>query len=229
MVSWGLFGPVPDTTDIRNYQNNTASEVYSTDGVLLGKYYLQERTNASFEDLPDHLIDALVATEDVRFYQHNGIDYMSLVRVAVKSLILRDRSSGGGSTLTQQLAKNLFPRNGNGLLSLPVSKVKEMIVAKRIEQVYSKDQILTMYLNTVSFGDNSFGIETASVRFFNKKPIDLTIEESAVLVGMLKATTLYNPRRNPERSRERRNVVIAQMGKYDFCQTYRWIQSKRCP
>jgi penicillin-binding protein 1A len=218
-VSWGLFGPVPDNTDILNYQNNTASEIYSSDGVLLGKYYLQERTNASLEDLPDHLLDALIATEDVRFYQHDGVDYRSLGRVAAKSLIMGDRSSGGGSTITQQLAKNLFPRSGQGFFALPVSKVKEMIVAKRIEEVYSKEEILTLYLNTVSFGNNSFGIETASVRFFNKKPIELNIEESAVLVGMLKATTLYNPRRNPERSTERRNVVLAQMGKYKFLET----------
>ncbi len=215
-VLWGFFGSVPDTTDILNYQNNTASEVYSSDGVLLGKYYLQERTNVSFDKLPNHLIDALVATEDVRFYQHQGIDYRSLGRVAIKSLILSDRSSGGGSTITQQLAKNLFPRDHRGFLSLPVNKVKEMIVAKRIEQVYTKEEILTLYLNTVSFGNNSYGIETASVRFFNKKPIELNIEESTVLIGMLKATTLYNPRRNPDKSTERRNVVLAQMGKYEF-------------
>ena len=215
-VSWGFFGSVPDTKEIQNYKNNTASEIYSSDGVLLGKYYLQERTNTTFQDIPDHLIDALIATEDARFYEHDGIDYLSLARVAIKSLLLGDRSSGGGSTLTQQLAKNLFPRSNRGFLALPVSKVKEMIVAGRIEKVYSKEEILTMYLNTVSFGDNAFGIETASVRFFNKKPIELNIQESAVLVGMLKATTLYNPVRNPEKSLERRNVVLLQMEKYGF-------------
>ncbi|GJM28770.1 MAG: penicillin-binding protein 1A [Cyclobacteriaceae bacterium] len=216
LVYLGIFGKVPDTTDILNYQNNTASEVYSMDGVLLGKYFLQDRTNASFEDLPTHLIDALIATEDVRFYQHDGVDYQSLVRVAVKTLIMGDRSSGGGSTLTQQLAKNLFPRDNQGMLALPVSKIKEMIVAGRIEQVYKKEEILTLYLNTVSFGYNAFGIETASVRFFNKPPKELTLEESAVLVGMLKATTLYNPKRNPEKSLERRNVVFNQMEKYGY-------------
>ena len=216
MVSWGFFGKVPNTKDILNYENNTASEIYSSDGVLLGKYYLQERTNASFEDFPSHLIDALIATEDVRFYNHDGIDYQSLVRVAVKTLLLGDRSSGGGSTITQQLAKNLFPRESQGIMALPVSKVKEMIVAGRIEKVYTKEEILTLYFNTVSFGYNSYGIETASVRFFNKKPSELNIEESAVLVGMLKATTLYNPRRNPENSLERRNVVFNQMEKYGY-------------
>jgi len=212
----GIFGAIPDTREILNYENSTASEIYTSDGVLLGKYYLQERTNATYEELPSHLIEALVATEDVRFYQHNGIDFQSLIRVAVKTLILGDRSSGGGSTLTQQLAKNLFPREGSGKISLAVSKVKEMIIARRIESVYSKEEILTLYLNTVSFGNNAFGIETASVRFFNKAPEALTLQESAVLVGMLKATTLYNPKRNPERSLERRNVVFGQMEKYGY-------------
>ena len=131
MVLWGFFGAVPDTKEILDYQNNTASEVYSSDGVLLGKYFLQGRTNTTFEELPSLLINALIATEDVRFYEHQGVDYYSLFRVAIKTLLLGNSSSGGGSTLTQQLAKNLFPRNAGGLLSLPVSKVKEMIVAKR--------------------------------------------------------------------------------------------------
>ena len=180
---------------------------------------MQERTNATFEELPSHLIDALIATEDVRFYQHKGVDYYSLFRVAIKTLLLGNASSGGGSTLTQQLAKNLFPRSDGGLLSLPVSKVKEMIVAKRLENVYEKDEILTLYLNTVSFSNNAFGIETASKRFFNKKPSELHVEESAILVGMLKATTLYNPRRNPDKSKMRRNVVFGQMEKYGFIST----------
>lgn len=215
-VAWGFFGVLPDTQKILNYENNTASEIYSVDGVLIGKYFFQERTNASFQDLPPHLIEALIATEDARFYQHKGIDIQSLFRVAIKTLLLGNRSSGGGSTITQQLAKNIFPRTDKGLLGLPISKIKEMIVAKRIERVYEKEDILTLYLNTVSFGNNAFGIETASVRFFNKLPLELTIEESAVLVGMLKATTLYNPKRNPEKSLTRRNVVFNQMEKYGF-------------
>jgi len=215
-VAWGFFGVLPDTQKILNYENNTASEIYSADGVLIGKYFFQERTNASFQDLPPHLIEALIATEDARFYQHKGIDIQSLFRVAIKTLLLGNRSSGGGSTITQQLAKNIFPRTDKGLLGLPISKIKEMIVAKRIERVYEKEDILTLYLNTVSFGNNAFGIETASVRFFNKLPLELTIEESAVLVGMLKATTLYNPKRNPEKSLTRRNVVFNQMEKYGF-------------
>ena len=216
LVAWGVFGPIPVTKEILNYKNSTASEIYSADGVLLGKYFLQERTNATFEDLPTHLINALIATEDIRFYHHQGVDFQSLVRVAIKTLLLGDRSSGGGSTITQQLAKNLFPRTNEGWFSLPVSKVKEMIIAGRIEEAFDKSDILTLYLNTVSFGNNAYGIETASVRFFNKKPIELEIEESAVLVGMLKATTLYDPKRNPEKSRTRRDVVFGQMERYGY-------------
>ncbi len=215
-VSWGAFGPLPDVETIENFRNSTASEVYSADSVLIGKYYLQERTNVEFEALPPHLIEALVATEDVRFFEHQGVDFWSLFRVAFKTVLLQDQSSGGGSTITQQLAKNIFPRTGNGRFSLPISKVKEMVIAGRIEQVYNKSEILALYLNTVSFGYNSYGIETASRRFFNKSPERLSIQESAMLVGMLKATTLYNPHRNPELAIERRNVVISQMAKYEF-------------
>ena len=215
-VLWGAFGKVPDKATIQNFRNNTASEVYSADSVLLGKYYLQERTNAEFEELPEHLIQSLVATEDVRFYKHGGVDLRSLARVALKTLLLQNESSGGGSTLTQQLAKNIFPRENRGVLSLPVSKLKEMITARRIESIYSKAEILTLYLNTVSFGHNAFGIETAARRFFDKSPQQLNVQESAVLVGMLKATTLYNPHRNPETSTIRRNVVLQQLKKYNF-------------
>ena len=215
-VGWGAFGPLPDLETIENFRNSTASEVYSADSVLIGKYYLQERTNVEFEALPPHLIEALVATEDVRFFEHQGVDFWSLFRVAFKTVLLQDQSSGGGSTITQQLAKNIFPRTGNGRFSLPISKVKEMVIAGRIEQVYSKSEILALYLNTVSFGYNSYGIETASRRFFNKSPERLSIQESAMLVGMLKATTLYNPHRNPELAIDRRNVVISQMAKYEF-------------
>ena len=215
-VVLGFFGPIPTVNDIKEYENSTASEVYTADSVLIGKYFLQERTNAQFDQLPQHLVDALVATEDIRFFKHQGVDHRSLLRVALKTLLLQDQSSGGGSTITQQLAKNLFPRSGSGLLSLPINKIKEMVVARRIEKVYTKTEILTLYLNTVSFGYNAYGIETAARRFFNKSPQQLEAQESAVLVGMLKATTLYNPHRNPQRATDRRNVVLGQMSKYGF-------------
>ena len=215
-VAWGFFGPIPTVTDIREYENSTASEVYSVDSVLIGKYFLQERTNVQFDQLPQHLVDALIATEDIRFFKHQGVDHRSLFRVALKTMLLQDQSSGGGSTITQQLAKNLFPRSGSGFLSLPINKIKEMVVAGRIESVYTKTEILSLYLNTVSFGYNAYGIETAAKRFFDKAPQELQVQESAVLVGMLKATSLFNPRRNPERALQRRNIVLSQMSKYGF-------------
>lgn len=215
-VKWGVFGPIPNKEAILDFQNSTASEIYSEDSVLLGKYYIQDRTDISFKELPPSLIEALIATEDVRFYEHNGVDRRSLFRVIFKTLLLQDESSGGGSTITQQLAKNIYPRHNYGLLTIPVVKVKEAIIATRIEKVYTKEEILTLYLNTVPFGENAFGIEAASERFFSVSPIDLTTDQAAVLVGMLKATTTYNPRRNPERAAVRRNVVLSQMAKYGF-------------
>lgn len=215
-VKWGLFGPIPNKEAILDFQNNTASEIFSEDGVLLGKYYIQDRTDISFDEISPYLIDALIATEDVRFYEHNGVDRRSLLRVIFKTLLLQDESSGGGSTITQQLAKNIYPRRHYGLLTIPIVKVKEAIIATRIEAVYSKEEILTLYLNTVPFGENAFGIEAASERFFSSSPSDLSIDQAAILVGMLKATTTYNPRKNPERAASRRNVVLSQMTKYGF-------------
>lgn len=215
-VKWGFFGDLPTQEAIRDFQNNIASEIYSSDNALLGKYYTQDRTDVSFEEISPHLIDALIATEDVRFYDHNGVDKRSLLRVVFKTLLLMDESSGGGSTITQQLAKNIYPRQNYGFLTLPVVKVKEAIIATRIERVYSKEDILTLYLNTVPFGENAFGIEAASERYFSTTPAELTVEQAAVLVGMLKATTTYNPRKYPERSAARRNVVLSQMVKYGF-------------
>lgn len=216
-VRFGAFGELPDRRQLKQIQHATASGIYAADGELLGKYYVENRTNVSYQDLPDHLVEALVATEDARFYEHHGIDWRSLGRVFVKSLLMMDRSAGGGSTLTQQLAKNLYPREDWWLLSLPVSKVKEMFIAYRLEGVYgSKEAILTLYLNTVPFGENVFGIGAAAQRFFDKAPRELTVEEAATLVGMLKATTYYNPNKHPERATERRNVVLAQMNKYGY-------------
>ncbi|NVK03178.1 MAG: transglycosylase domain-containing protein [Flavobacteriia bacterium] len=216
LVYWGAFGKLPNDDEIRSVRNYLASEVYSEDDALIGKYFVQNRTGANLEELPPYLLNALIATEDVRFREHTGVDYRSLGRVVVKSILLQSSSSGGGSTLTQQLVKNTYGRDDFGPLSLPVAKIKEIILAGRFEDVYTKDQILELYLNTVSFGENVYGIETASQRFFNKKPVDLSLEESAVLVGLLKGNTLYNPRRNPELAESRRNTVLNQMAKYEY-------------
>ncbi|MFW5761807.1 MAG: penicillin-binding protein 1A, partial [Cyclobacteriaceae bacterium] len=212
----GAYGALPTYAELKNIKNNVASELYSADGKLIGKYFIQERTNTPFADLPDHLINALIATEDARFYLHHGIDIKSLFRVVFKSILLQQESAGGGSTLTQQLAKNLYPRSDHGLLTLPVNKVKEAFTASRLEKIYSKQDILTLYLNTVSFSENAFGIQTAAERYFSVKPAELNLQQSAVLVGMLKATHNYNPRHFPEASKNRRNIVFQQMARYEF-------------
>ncbi|TAE48398.1 MAG: penicillin-binding protein, partial [Bacteroidetes bacterium] len=160
---------------------------------------------------------ALIATEDVRFYRHDGVDLFSMPRVFFKTLLLGDESSGGGSTLTQQLAKNLYPRREYGWFSLPINKIREAILAQRLEGVYSKEEILKHYLNTVPFGDNAYGIEVACRRFFSVSAADILPQDAALLVGMLKATSAYNPRTDPARSVQRRNVVLRQMYRNGVC------------
>jgi len=216
LVKFGAFGAVQSYADLRKIKNNTATNIYSVDNKLLGRYYYQNRTNASVEEIPEHLQNALVATEDNRFYKHHGIDPRSSLRVLVKTIVLFNRRSGGGSTITQQLAKNLYGRKDYGIFTIPVAKMKEMILAHRIEKLYSKKEILELYLNTVSFGENTYGIETASIIFFDKDPAELKIEESALLVGLLKANNSYNPRMNKDAAVKRRNVVLNQMYKYGY-------------
>jgi len=207
----GMSDHLKNKDELLNYKNATASLVLSEDGELLGKFFYENRTNISFDQIPKHLINELIATEDVRFYEHKGNDAKSFFRVLVKTILMNKRSSGGGSTITQQLAKNMFGRKRTGLFPVLRSKISEVIMARRLEKVFSKDEILTLYLNTVSFGENVYGIEAASARFFNKNSVSLKIEESAVLIGMLKANTYYNPRLHPENARIRRNVVLKQM------------------
>ena len=212
-VYWGVWGKLPTKINLSDFQYQRASEVYTADSVLIGKYYLYDRQPIPFESIPKHVLDALVAIEDERFHQHSGIDYQSLGRVAIKTILMQDQSSGGGSTLTQQLAKNLYPRRDRKKANIVVDKLKEMIIASRLEDIYKKDEILTNYLNTVSFGDNTFGIESASLKFFNKRAKNLSVEQAATLVGMLKATYGYNPRVFPEKSLTRRNLVLSAMAK----------------
>lgn len=215
LVWAGIFGSVPGTAELKTIHQQEASRILSSDGVHLGTYHQQNRTSIRLDETSPELLDALLAIEDIRFYSHNGIDYKALGRVFVKS-ILMGQNAGGGSTITQQLAKNLYPRSQRRGVFLVTDKLREMIIARNIESIYSKDEILELYLNTVSFGENTYGIEMASYRFFNKPPDELNLTESATLAGLLKATTFYNPYRNPERSVQRRNVVIRQMEKYDF-------------
>jgi penicillin-binding protein 1A len=217
LLVWvGVFGQLPDKDHLKKIQHPIASEVYSADSVLLGRYYLQDRSPVEAKEIPKSLKEALIATEDVRFYHHSGVDVKSLFRVLFKTILLQDEGSGGGSTLTQQLAKNLYPRKHYALLSMPINKIKEFIVASRLEDTYSKDEILVLYLNTIPFADNTYGVKTAAYRFFSKSVRELSVDESAVLVGMLKATHYYNPRLFPNRSIKRRNTVLSQMEKYGY-------------
>ena len=211
-----IFSQTPSRKQLTSIRNAVASEIYSADSVLLGRYFIQDRTEVKFGDLSPHLIHALIATEDIRFYNHSGVDLRSLGRVLVKTILLQDESSGGGSTITQQLAKNLFPRKSYWMASMLVNKFREAVIALRMEGLYSKDEILALYLNTIPFADNTYGIQAASKRFFSTTSRDLTLEQAGVLVGMLKATHYYNPRLFPERARDRRNIVFSQMVRYDF-------------
>lgn len=212
----GLWGKLPTRKELSVLKQSQATQVLDVDGKLIGKYYVFDRQSIHYKDLPQKLIDALIATEDIRFYEHDGVDDQSLVRVFFKTILMQNDSSGGGSTITLQLAKNLFGRKKFGFLGLVVNKLRESIVATRIEEVYSKKEILTLYFNTVPFSDNTYGIESASRKFFNKPAHELTLPEAATLVGSLKANHSYNPRLFPERSQLRRDVVLHQMIKYHF-------------
>lgn len=220
----GLFGELPDFKELENPQSELASELYTSDGVLLGNYARENRSPVSYFELSPNLVNALIATEDVRFQDHSGIDFQSMGRVLFKSIILQ-QGAGGGSTLSQQTAKNLFKtrnQDTQGILSrvpglrMLIIKTKEWIVAAKLEKSYTKDEILTLYLNTSEFGSNAYGIKTASKTFFNKEPIDLNIQESAILVGLLQAPTRFSPVFNPENAIRRRNTVLGQMEKYDY-------------
>ena len=220
----GLFGSLPDFKALENPDSQIASELYSSDGLLLGRYIRENRSPVNYDELSPNLVNALIATEDVRFESHSGIDMQAMVRVFVKSILL-GQNAGGGSTLSQQTAKNLFKTrtdSNNGLLSsipglrMLIIKTKEWIVATQLEKAYTKNEILTLYLNTSDYGSNAFGIKTAAETFFNKKPAELAIQESAVLVGLFKAPSYYSPVYNPDNSLRRRNTVLAQMMRNNY-------------
>ncbi len=211
-ISKGLLGKMPSLEEIESPNSMLATEVYAADSnIPFGTYYAQNRSNAQYSELPKHLTDALIATEDVRFYTHSGIDF----RRTLSAIIFLGKK-GGGSTITQQLAKNLFHNNPRSTIGRIMQKFKEIVMSIMIERTYTKEEILTMYLNTVDFIHNSFGIKAASKTYFNKSVSEIEPQESAVLVGMLKAPYYYNPVSNPENCKNRRNVVIYQMNKYNF-------------
>ena len=213
-ASWGIFGELPTFEELENPEKNLATEVISSDGVTLGKYAFKNRTPVGFSDLPESLVNALIATEDERFYEHSGIDFRGLARAIVKL-----GKGGGASTITQQLAKNLFNKGGSSsTLKRLTQKVKEWIVATKLERQYTKNEIVAMYLNTQGFLFNAIGIRSASRIYFGKEPKDLDIQESAILVAMLKNPRQFNPNReiSKKKSLTRRNVVFAQMAKNEF-------------
>ncbi|HJA97559.1 MAG TPA: transglycosylase domain-containing protein [Candidatus Alistipes faecavium] len=230
----GAFGRMPSFEELENPRSNLATEVYSEDGKVIGSFFVQNRSYVQYEDLfpadstlhiqlggheVPPVVAALIATEDVRFRSHSGIDIPSLARVAFKTLLLQNTSQGGGSTITQQLAKNLFPRDtGNRgrlgrMAKLVTAKLKEWITALKLEYNYTKEEIAAMYLNTVEYGSNAYGIKSAAQTFFNKEPHELNVQEAAVLVGVVNAPTRYSPVRNPDNALARRNLVLSRMRK----------------
>ena len=215
LASLGLFGEMPDHTALENPRTNLATEIISSDGKTLGKFYYEDnRTPVAFTDLPKHLVDALIATEDVRYFEHAGID----ARGTLRAFVFLGKG-GGASTISQQLAKQLFhgegSRNTTGRLT---QKIKEWVIATRLERQYTKEEIIAQYFNIYDFGNFADGIRSASRIYFGKEPKDLSINESAMLVGMFKNSSLYNPRptRNPVGTKNRRNVVLGQMAKYGY-------------
>lgn len=228
-ISIGWFGALPGESKLESIKNETATLVFSNEDKLLGKIFAENRTDVTYQQLPEHLIQALIATEDARYFDHSGIDGKSYLRVFFKTLLLGNKSSGGGSTITQQLAKNLFGRPSFGMLTMPVNKIKEAIVAFRLEKIYTKEEILLLYFNTVPFGENVFGIEAAANRYFNCNTSDLSLPQSAVLVGVLKANTYYNPRLHPQNALNRRNLVMSLMVKNGYLSSARYDQLKTAP
>ena len=210
-IVWA-FAKIPTLEELENPDSKLATQVIAEEGEILTTYHIENRTFVGYDELPLHLVHATVATEDSRFYSHSGIDIPSLFRVLFKTLLSRDTSQGGGSTITQQLAKTLYPRKEHASkLDMIWIKLREWITAVKLERNYTKEEIVDMYLNAVFFGSNSYGIQSASLQFFGKNPIDLKVEESAVLVGMVNKPTRYNPAINPDKALERRNLVLGRM------------------
>ena len=221
---FNLYGGLPSLDILENPESDLSSELYSADSVLLGKYFRQNRSPVEYRDISENLIKALLAAEDYRFTQHSGIDFKGLSRVFFFSILLH-QNTGGGSTLSQQLAKNLFKTrskkyqgllNKIPLIGIVIVKIKEWIVAIHLESAYTKKEIVAMYLNTVDFGSNAFGLKVAAKTFFNTTPDELSIAQAALLVGLLKAPSRYSPVKNLKNSIKRRNTVIKQMYKYNF-------------
>ncbi len=234
LAKWEVLGPMPTFEELENPQTNLATQIYSADGAVLGTYFIENRTYLSYEELfPEDrtkwleidghklppIVAALLATEDVRFFDHSGIDFEATARAGIKTVILRQSGQGGGSTITQQLAKNLYKtrRRSHGLEGKTgtfAAKAQEYVIATQLEHNYTKEEIVAMYLNTVEFSNSNFGIKSAANNFFGKEPCDLNIEEAAVIAGQVKAPGTYAPIRRGEpneKARERRNLVLSRL------------------
>jgi penicillin-binding protein 1A len=223
-----FFSDLPSLEELENPKSNLASEIISVDRKVIGKYYIENRTNVSFRDISPVVVNALIATEDARFYSHSGVDIRALGR-SLFGVLTADEGAGGGSTITQQLAKMLFPRTRLSKPQLMLRKLKEWIIAIRLEKNYTKDEILAMYLNKFDFINNAVGIKSASRIYFNQDPKTLKIEQAAVLVGMAKNPTLFNPLRKKQNALERRNVVLYQMMKYKYLSAAQYDSLKLLP
>ena len=230
LISGGYIGFMPSFEELENPKSNLASEIFSSDGQLLGTYYIENRSNITYEELSPYLVDALIATEDVRFKDHSGIDFRSIGRVVVKTIIGGDQSSGGGSTISQQLAKMLFPREANqSKLEFALRKLKEWIIAIKLEKRYTKEEIIAMYFNKFDFLNLAVGVKSSARVYFNTTPDSLKLEEAAMLVGMAKNPAFFNPIRRPDTTLNRRNVVLAQMVKYDYITEETYNSLKQIP
>ncbi len=222
---FNLYGGFPSYRSLENPRNELSSLLYSRDGILLGSYYRKNRSQIEFNELSDELVNTLIYTEDYRFTNHSGISFPDLLRVAVKTILLGQSGSGGGSTITQQLAKNLFKTrtdlnnghlNNTPVIGMIIIKIKEMIMAVELEKNFTKQELIAMFLNTIEFGGNSYGIKVASQTFFNKDPDSINYQEAASLVAMVNKPTRFNPERNPEIALEKRNQILKKISRYDI-------------
>ncbi|MEM9837075.1 MAG: transglycosylase domain-containing protein, partial [Bacteroidota bacterium] len=225
------FTDLPSVTELENPQNNEATQILASDGSVLGRYYTENRVMVDYQDLGLVIPKALIATEDERYYEHSGIDWYALGRAVIKTGLLGDSSSGGGSTITQQLAKLLFTEGGRSKnkATAVIQKLKEWIIAVRLERKYTKEEIMAMYLNRYDFINGAQGIRAAAENYFGKKPHELATQEAATLVGMLKNSSLYNPLRNPEGVKRRREVVLKQMVRNNVLSQERYDSLRQTP
>lgn len=236
LIGLEFFGPMPTFEELENPKSNIATEIISEDNAVLGNFFVQNRTFINYDEISPNAINALISTEDARYHSHSGIDFRGLGRVMVKTVLFGKRNAGGGSTITQQLAKNLFPRdtmrNRSAIArtsKLVITKFKEWITAIKLERNYTKNEIIAMYLNVVEFGSNSYGLKSAAKTFFDTTPDSLKVEQAALLVGIVNAPTRYSPVRNPERSVQRRNVVLMQMEKYGYLTQQQYDSISKIP